>query len=212
MKLYGSHMAPNSDRVVLFLAEKGLSVPFVPVDLMQGEHYAKEYRERIAPNARIPALELDDGTVLRESVAICRYFEEIQPAPALMGTTALERAQVEMYQRLMEMELMMPIAMCFRHGHPAGAKLENPQIAQLAEVSRPRAEKRLAVLNKELADREYLAGAFSIADITAFVAINFARASKIAPLPEHTHIQAWMQRMLQRPAIADGMALIKGKR
>lgn len=209
MKLYGSHMAPNSDRVILFLAEKGIGVPFEAIDLMKGEHYADGYRN-LAPNARVPALQLDDGTVIRESIAICRYFEEVQPEPPLMGRTALEKAQIEMYQRLMELELMMPIAMCFRHGHPAGAALEKPQIAQLAEVSRPRAEKRLAVLNKELAGKDYVAGDFSIADITAFIAIGFGRVSKIAPAADQENIQAWMGRMMARPGIQRGLQIVKG--
>ncbi len=211
MKLYGSHMAPNSDRVTLFLAEKGIDVPFVPIDLMKGEHYSESYRQKVAPNARIPALELDDGTVIRESVAICRYFEEITPEPPLMGRTPLEKAQIEMWQRLMELELMMPIAMCFRHGHPAAGALEKPQIAQLAEVSRERAEKRIRVFNKELAGRDYIAGDFSIADITAFLALGFARISKLAPAEDQTNIHSWMQRMLARPGIAAGMQTIKGK-
>ena len=210
MKLYGSHMAPNSDRVILFLAEKGIEdIPFEAINLMKGEHYAEDYRQMV-PNARVPALQLDDGTVIRESVAICRYFEETHPEPLLMGRTPMEKAQVEMYQRLMEMELMMPIAMCFRHGHPAGAALENPQIAQMAEVSRPRAEKRLAVLNKELADREYLAGEFSIADITAFIAVGFGRVARIAPTADQSNIQAWMERMMARPGIKHGLQIIKG--
>ncbi len=210
MKLYGSYMAPNSDRVTLFLAEKGIDVPFVPIDLMKGEHYSESYRRKIAPNARVPALELDDGTVIRESVAICRYFEEIQPEPALMGRNPVEKAQIEMWQRLMELELMMPIAMCFRHGHPAGAALEKPQISELAQVSRERAEKRLQVFNKELQGKEYIAGDFSIADITAFLSIGFARISKLAPGEDLTNIHAWMQRMLARPGISAGMKTIKG--
>lgn len=209
MKLYGSHGAPNSDRVILFLAEKGISFPFVRVDLMAGEQYG-EYRNSIAPNARVPALELDDGTVIRESVAICRYFEETEPEPALMGRNPLEKAEVEMWQRIMELELMFPIAMCFRHGHPAGAKLEQPQISEYAQVSRERAEKRLTVLNVELANRDYIAGDFSIADITAFVGVGFGRVSKLLPAPELSNVHAWLQRVQARPGIAQGLQIIRG--
>lgn len=208
-KLYGARMAISSDRVELFLAEKGIEVEFVPVNLMAGEHYSEDYRRRIAPNARVPALELDDGTVLRESVAICRYFEASQPEPALFGGTPLEQARVEMWQRLMELELLMPIAMAFRHGHPAAKALEQPQIAEHAAVQKQRAEKRIGVLDKELAGRDYLAGDFSIADITAFLAIRFGRLSKIAPEPGHAAVQAWMERVAARPAIATALQRIK---
>lgn len=211
MKLYGAHRAINSDRVTLFLAEKGVDVVFVPLNLMAGEHYAPEYRKAVAPNARVPALQLEDGTVIRESVAICRYFEELHPETALFGRGALQKAQVEMWQRLMELELMMPIAMAFRHGHPAAAAIEKPQIPEFAQVSKQRAEKRLEVLNKELADREFLAGEFSIADITAYLSIGFAKLAKIRPPEEATHIQEWMQRVAQRPGIAKGLQIIGGQ-
>ncbi len=201
MKLYGSRMAPNSDRVEMFLAEKGIELPLIQLNLMAGEHHSTEYKA-IAPNRKVPCLVLDDGTAIRESVAICRYFEEIQPEPPLFGTGAVERAQVEMYQRLMELELMMPIAMCFRHGHPAGAALEKPQIAELAQAQRVVAEKRMKVLNKELADREFLVGErFSIADITAYIALGFGRVSKLLPnQEEHPHVLRYQAAIAARPS------------
>ncbi len=201
MKLYGSRMAPNSDRVEMFLAEKGIDLPIIQLNLMAGEHYSDDYKA-IAPNRKVPCLVLDDGTAIRESVAICRYFEEIQPEPALFGTGAVERAQVEMYQRLMELELMMPIAMCFRHGHPAGAALEKPQIPELAQAQRVVAEKRIKVLNKELADREFLVGGrFSIADITAYIALGFGRVSKLTPNEdEHPHVVRYLAAIAARPS------------
>nr|MBV6628784.1 glutathione S-transferase family protein [Oceanococcus sp. HetDA_MAG_MS8] len=211
MKLYGAHRAINSDRVTLFLAEKGVDVVFVPVNIMAGEHYAPEYRKSIAPNARVPALQLEDGTVIRESVAICRYFEELHPETALFGRGALQKAQVEMWQRLMEFELMLPIAMAFRHGHAAAAAIQKPQIAEYAEACKQQAHKRLEVLNKELADREYLAGDFSIADITAYLSIGFGRLSKIRPADDASHTQSWLERVAARPGIAKGLAIIGGK-
>lgn len=201
MQLYGSKMAPNSDRVEMFLQEKGIELPFVQINLMQGEHHQDEYKA-IAPNRKVPSLVLDDGTVIRESVAICRYFEEIQPEPPLFGVGAVQRAQVEMWQRLMELELMMPIAMTFRHGHPAGAMLEKPQIPQLAQSQRIVAEKRIKVLNKELDGRRFLLGDdFTIADITAYIALGFGRISKLSPDPEqHPEVVRYLQDIAQRPS------------
>lgn len=210
MQLYGSRMAPNSDRVELFLAEKGIDVPFVAISLMTGEQYSEDYRRNVAPNARVPALKLDDGHVIRESVAICRYFEETQPEPPLFGRTPLEKAQVEMWQRLMELELMLPIAMCFRHGHPGAAAIEKPQIADWAAVNRERAEKRMRVLDKELVGKEYLCGDyFSIADISAFIGIGFGRISKLQPGPELENLHAYIARIAARPAIAAARERIK---
>lgn len=201
MLLYGSRMAPNSDRVEMFLHEKGVEIPFRQVNLMQGEHHGEDYKA-IAPNRRVPALQLDDGNVIRESIAICRYIEELHPEPALFGRSALERAQVEMYQRLMELELMMPIAMCFRHGHPAAKALEPIQVAEFAQLQRDVALKRIKVLNKELAEREFLLGDyFSVADISAYIALGFGRISKLNPDAEqHPHVVRYMQAIAARPS------------
>ena len=176
MKLYDTQLAPNPMRVRIFLAEKGIDVPTEQVNLMQGEHRSDDYR-KVAPNMKVPALELDDGTILLETVAICRYFEEIQPEPPLFGTTPLEKAQVEMWQRRMELELFFPTAMTFRHLHPAGAALEG-QIAEFGETQKAIALKRRAILDKELEGKEFIAGdRFSIADITAFCAVGFGKIS-----------------------------------
>lgn len=201
MLLYGSKMAPNSDRVELFLHEKGLEIPFRQLELMKGEHRSEEYRA-IAPNRRVPALVLDDGTVIQESIAICRYLEELNPEPALLGRTAVERAQVEMYQRMMEMELMLPIAMTFRHGHPAGKMLEPVQLPEFAEVQREISLKRIKVLNKELAEREFLLGDyFSVADITAYIALGFAKISKLSPNEQdHPHVVRYLNTIKARPS------------
>ena len=201
MKLYGSKMAPNSDRVEMFLHEKGIEVPFVQINLMKGEHHSDEYK-RLSPNRRVPCLELDDGTTIRESIAICRYFEEIQPDPPLFGVGAVERAQVEMYQRLMEMELMLPIAMCFRHSHPAGAALEKPQFPEFGKAQGALGLKRIGVLNKELADRQFLLGdTFTVADISAYIGIGFGKISQIRPDPEaHPNVVRYMADIAARPS------------
>src|ERR671921_803365 len=137
MKLYDAGRAPNPRRVRIFLAEKGISVPLVPLDLNRLEHRTPSYAA-INPLRQSPALELDDGTVIAESVAICRYFEELRPEPPLFGTTPLERAQVEMWQRRMEFGLLGPVAAAFRHLHPAMAPMEVPQVAAWGESNKPK--------------------------------------------------------------------------
>lgn len=201
MLLYGSKMAPNSDRVEMYLHEKGIEIPFRQIELMKGEHRGDEYKA-IAPNRKVPALVLDDGTVILESIAICRYIEELNPQPPLFGTTPVERAQVEMYQRIMELELMMPIAMAFRHGHPAAKALEPLQVTDFAELQRTVALKRIKVLNKELAEREYLVGdQFTVADITAYIAMGFGRISQIGPdADEHPHVVRYLKAIAARPS------------
>lgn len=201
MRLYGSRMAPNSDRVQMFLSEKGVEIEFQNIDLMKGEQFGEAYKA-IAPNRRVPALQLDDGNVIRESIAICRYIEELHPEPALFGRNALERAQVEMYQRLMELELMLPIAMCFRHGHPAGKALEPVQCKDFADLQREVALKRIKVLNKELDGKAFLLGDyFSVADITAYIGLGFGRVSKLSPDPEqHPHVLRYLKTIAERPS------------
>jgi len=118
MKLYDTRTAPNPRRVRVFLAEKGIEIPDVQqIDLGRLEQKGEEF-SRINPVQRTPALELDDGTILTESIAICRYFEELQPSPPLMGTDAKSKALVEMWQRRIELHFLMPVAMAFRHTHP----------------------------------------------------------------------------------------------
>ncbi len=135
MKLYDTSYAPNPRRVRIYLAEKGIEVPKVQVDLMKGEHRQEAYR-KIAPNSRVPALQLDDGTVILESIAICRYFETLHPDPPLMGADAKDSAIVEMWQRRMEWELMLPMVLTFRNTHPAMAEREKPE-REKAERDRP---------------------------------------------------------------------------
>jgi len=201
MKLYDSQLAPNPRRVRMFLAEKGVDVDIVPIDIMAGEHKKPEYRA-ISPQALLPALELDDGTVLTETVAICRYFEELVPDPRLMGVTPLEKAQVEMWQRRMELTVFLPIAMVFRHTHPAMAALED-QCADWGEINRPRVEKSLKWLDKELADRPFIAGdSFTIADITALVAIQFGKISDIRIPDDHKNLTRWHGEVSTRPSAA----------
>lgn len=200
MKLYTTPKAVSPARVHFFLAEKGIEVDREVVNLMEGQHRSAEYRAAV-PNGRVPALELDDGTVLCETVAICRYVEEaLQPDPPLMGTTALERARIEMLDRMMEFELMMPMAMTFRHTHPAMKALED-QVTEYGEKQRGVAESRMRRLDRELGARPYIAGEnFSIVDITAWCSIRFFRAAGFRIAEEQSHLGDWFTRVGERSA------------
>jgi len=199
MKIYDSQTAPNPRRVRIFLAEKGVQVPYEQVDIVKADNRGPEFRRK-NPLGTLPVLELDDGTHLAESVAICRYFEEIRPDPPLMGTDARDRAVVEMWQRRMEFELFIPITQVFRNGHPFFAG-RIPQVAEYGEVCRKAAEGRLAWLDTVLAEREFVAGdRFTIADITALCGIDFGRVSKIRIQPEQTHLARWHAAVSARPS------------
>lgn len=200
MKLYDGGRAPNPRRVRVFLAEKGLEVPLVAVDMAAMEHRSDEIASR-NPLRQLPVLELDDGTVLTESVAICRYFEELHPEPALFGSGALGRARVEEWQRRMELNFFFPVAHAFRHTHPAMKEMEVPQIAQWGEANRPRVLDFLALLDRELAGREFAAGdVYSIADITGMIAVDFMKPARIE-LPEQlAHVRRWHCALAARPS------------
>jgi len=202
MKLFDGGKAPNPRRVRVFLAEKGISVPLVPVDMGALGHKQEPVASR-NPLRRLPVLELDDGTVITESVAICRYFEELQPEPPLLGIGALGKALVEMWQRRMELNLMLPVAQAFRHIHPAMKEWEIPQVPEWGEVNKPRAIEFLRILDEELGDREFAAGdAFSIADITGMIAVDFMKPARI-PLPEElANVTRWYAALRARPSAA----------
>ncbi len=200
MKLFDGGKAPNPRRVRVFLAEKGIEVPLVPVDMGAMGHRAPDVAER-NPLRRLPVLELDDGTVITETVAICRYFEEAQPQPPLFGVGAVGRARVEEWQRRMELNLLMPVAHAFRHIHPAMKEWEVPQIAEWGEANKPKALDFLALLDRELAGREFAAGdAYSIADITGLIAIDFMKPARIAVPEELGNVRRWHATLAARPS------------
>lgn len=200
MKLYDGGKAPNPRRVRIFLAEKGIEVPLVPVDMGALEHKGIAVTAR-NPLQRLPVLELDDGTILTESVAICRYFEELHPTPPLLGEGALGKAVVEMWQRRMELNLMMPVAQAFRHIHPAMREWEVPQIAEWGEANKPKALAFLELLDGELAQREYAAGdAFSIADITGLIAMDFMKPARIQAPDSLANVKRWYAALKARPS------------
>lgn len=198
MKLYDTKHGPNPRRVRIFLAEKGIDVPRVEVDLAKMEQKTSDYA-RINPLMRTPALVLDDGAVLTESVAICRYFEEMHPTPPLFGEGALGRARVEMWQRRSELSFLLPTAMAFRHSHPAMAAMEVPQIPLVAETSKPRVLEYLEVFDQQLAGNEFAAGdTYSIADITALCAADFMRVARIKAPEGLVHFARWHKTVSNR--------------
>ena len=205
MKLYTSHRAPNPRRVRWVMAEKGIEdVEVIEVDILTGEHKTPEYRARVGV-PHVPALELDDGTTISESVAICRYLEALYPEPNLFGRDARELAVIEMWTRRCEFYLANPIMLSVRHSHPALAALEAVQIPQLAEYNRVAAEKFMKTLDRRLADHEFLAAdRFTIADVVAVVGLDFARLIKYRPPEELTHLARWLAECRARPAATAG--------
>jgi glutathione S-transferase len=202
LKLYSSNVAPNPRRVRIFLAEKGVAIPTIEVDLAKLEHKSAEF-SAINPFQVIPALELENGTVIGESIAICHYIEELHPEPNLFGATPLERAMVEMWQRRVEWHLLLPIAQIFRHTHPRMAKLEHPQIADWAAANRPRALRNMMIFDDILRDRPFIAGdRFTVADITGLVALDFAKPARVAIPPDLANLNRWHSALQARPAAA----------
>ena len=200
MKLYDAGRAPNPRRTRIFLAEKGISVPSEQVDMMAMQHKTPEYTA-INPLQRMPALVLDDGTVITESIAISRYFEALQPEPPLFGVGAKEVAEVEMWNRRCELNLMFPVAQVFRHTHPAMKDLEVPQVAEWGEANRPRVAEFLKILDTQLKTHRFIAGdKFSVADITALVAIDFMKPSKVSMPEGLDNLQRWHAEVSARPS------------
>ena len=200
MKLYDSRVAPNPRRVRVFLAEKGVTIPTEQVDLGALQQKSAAF-SAVNPLQRVPALVLDDGAVLTESVAICRYVEALYPEPPLFGVGALEQARVEMWNRRAEFNLLGPVANVFRHLHPAMKDMEVPQVPAWGEANRPRVEEFLAFLDGELTGRPYLAGdRFTIADITALVAIDFLKPARLAVPESASHLRRWHAEVGARPS------------
>jgi glutathione S-transferase len=199
MKIYESHNAPNPRRVRIFLAEKGIQVPYEEVDIGKAVNRGAEFRQKNSLGT-VPVLELDNGTCVSESVAICRYFEELNPEPALFGSGPERRALVEMWNRRIEFNILQPIADAFRQRHEF-FKGRIRQLPEYAEVQRLNAEDGLVWLDRELAARRFIAGEhFSIADITAMVAIDFGRVAKIAIQPGQINLARWHTEIAARPS------------
>ena len=197
MKLYSSARAPNPRRVLMFMAHKGITgIEVVEVDLNASEHKTAAYRAK-SPLARVPALELDDGRVLTESRAICTYLEGLHPEPNLMGVDAEERAFIEMADRRMEWHLMVPAASAIRHTHPGLAVLEQPQFPDFGQAQIAKFMEAATWLDAELQRQSFVAGQrFTIADITAFCTLEFARLLKFKPADAGlVALQAWRDKV-----------------
>ena len=200
MKLYDSKSAPNPRRARIFLAEKGITVPTEQVDIMTMQHKTPEYAA-INPLQRMPALVLDDGTIITESIAICRYFETLQPEPPMFGVGAKDIALVEMWNRRCEINFFSNVAAVFRHLHPAMKELEVPQVPAYAEAMRPRAIWFLHLLDGELAKREFIASDnYSVADITAQVTVDFMKPARLTIPDELTNVKRWHAAVSARPS------------
>ena len=199
MKLYNLAGGSNPRRVRILLAEKGIEIPMIEVDTVNHENTSPEFLAK-NPLGKLPVLELDDGTILCESMAICRYFEALHPEPSLLGSTPLEVALIEMWNRRAELELAMPIAQTFQHTHPYWAdRLQ--QVPEYGEVCRQKAHKTMQWFNEELASREFLAGDhYTIADISAQVGIILGKVAKIRIPEELTHLTRWFETVSARPS------------
>jgi glutathione S-transferase len=199
VKFYDLPASPNARRVRIFMAEKCLDIPTQVVDMMKGENNEPKY---LAKNSlgKMPLLELDDGTFIAESGAICRYLEELHPEPNLMGRNPLQRAQVEMWHRRAEMEFLLPIISIFLNT----AKIWEGRLTQVpawAEVVKTRLGQSMTWLDQELDGKDYLAGAdYTVADIVAQSAFVMAKAALKMPIPEDlTNLDAWWDRVTARP-------------
>lgn len=198
MKLYDNKMANSPRKVRMFLAEKNITnVEMVEINMMEGEHKTPEYRA-IAPNSRIPALQLDDGTVIMESTAICRYLESLHPEPNLFGESPIEIASIEMWQARIFNELMIPLAMGFRHLHPAMSALET-QNKEYGETQKNIGIKSLKYFNNILSESEFVAGdRYTFADIQMITTTDFFIGLNRLNLDDYPEIKRHTKLMSQR--------------
>jgi len=200
MKIYGNWNMGNPRRVAIFLAEKRIEIPFEVVDLASGVHRSEPFVSK-NPFSRVPVLEFDDGTCLSETIAICRYFEALHPDPPLFGTGPQEAAVVEMWERRIEFHLLGPVSHIFRNSHPAMKEMEVPQVPAWAEANKPRAMDFVALLDRELANRRYVAGdRYSVADITGMIAVDFMKPAKLAVPDTVINLKRWYADVSARPS------------
>lgn len=200
MKLYGEdNPAPNPRRVRIFLAERGGEVEHVRVPLRERGHKAPEFLRKNSLG-QLPVLELDDGSHLSESVSICRYLDETLPGPTLFGASPRERAEIDMWIRRIEFQLMAPIGQIWRHTHPLTAALLT-QFRDFGESNRARVEQVYRWLDGELADRDFIAGAaYSMADIIALTTMDFGVFIGVPVPGDCDRVAAWHRRVSDRPS------------
>jgi glutathione S-transferase len=206
MKLYDCAGAPSPRRVRIFLCEKGIAVPTVPVDLRHGEQFTEAFRA-INPDCTVPVLELDDGTCIADAVAICAYFEAVRPAPPLMGIDPQSKAVIAAAQRRAERDGFQAVVEAFRNFTPGmkGHSLPGPdgyeQIPELAARGRARVLRFFARLEAELAGRAFVCGPdYSIADITTLVTVDFAKSIKLTIPEGSVHLRRWYDQVSARPS------------
>ena len=202
MKIYDGGRAPNPRRVQIFLKEKGVEIPTVQLDLNALEHRTDEMAAK-NPGKTVPFLELDDGTVIAETIAICRYIESLYPDPSLFGASPLEEAVVEMWNRRVEFGFFLRVAQSFRHLHPGAAVLEGEQIADWGLKNQKLAMEYLEILDNQLAGNEFIAGdRFSVADITAVVAAQFFKPARLeVPEKGFSNFKRWFGEVAARPSL-----------
>ena len=206
MKFYDCKTAPSPRRVRIFLAEKGLDIETVQIDLGAGEQFSDAFR-RVNPDCVVPALQLDDGSCISEVLAICHYLEAQHPEPALMGTTDEERARILMWNAKVEQQGLWPVADAFRNSakglkeRAATGLVGYPQIPELAERGRGRVEQFFRRLDDQLADNEFVAGnRYSIADIAAMVVVDFSAWIKLSVPDDTVNTRRWYESVSARPS------------
>jgi glutathione S-transferase len=204
MQLYDSRRAPNPRRVRWFMAEKGIDdIEIVDVDLLAGAHRAPDY-VALTGIAQAPALTMDDGTTITESIAICRFLENLYPAPNMFGQGPKETAVIEMWTRRAELLAAYPLMLAVRHGHPALAALET-QVPEVAATNRAQGERALKLFDSRLAESPWIAGErITIADGVLFIGMDFARMVRFAPPEELTHLGRWLGAMRGRASASAG--------
>ena len=204
MQLYDSRLAPNPRRVRWFMVEKGIDdIEVIDVDLMQGAHKTPEYLAR-AGIAQAPALTMDCGTTITESLAICRYLESLHPEPNMFGRDPKETAIVEMWTRRAELLAALPLMLAVRHGHPALAALET-QAPEVAANNRAQADRSLALFDRRLAESEWIgAERVTIADGVLYMGMEFARLVRFAVPEELTNLARWQTAMRSRASAKAG--------
>jgi glutathione S-transferase len=201
MLLYDSPMpTPNPRRVRMYLAEKGISVPTQQISVFTGEHKAPEYLAKYPPG-QVPALELDDGRVIGESIAICRYFEALHPEPPMFGTVAIEIAEIDMWLRRIELTLGASLRHIWMHTHPLTAQVVKPQYTEFGESHRPQAVEAMRRIDAALQDTPYIAGeAFSVADISLLATVDFGTFIGMVLPEDFAALNDWHRRVSARPS------------
>ena len=200
MKIYSSSFAPNPRKVLIYLKEKGISdIEIINLDLAKLEHKTPEYKA-IAPNSRVPALQLDDGTVILETTAMCRYLERLYPEPNMFGESPMEIASIEMWYSRVSFELMMPLMHGFRHTHPHMSEMEN-QNQEFGLAQRKLAVKELKNYDKIIESREFIAGdRFTYADLQMVTSLQFLVRLNKLDIEDYENLNDYIIQVSSRPS------------